>query len=305
MSQKFLLAWAIGATALALILLGYMIGRTGGGPNPAPLSVAANLATSTETGPSVQPEPADPYLVPVALAGMPAEWRTPFRQELAGYAILFDLKRRELIVEQCAHPGYFDEGTGREILQNWEFCEPVLWSRLVEIDETSVKAIDRRRGRVELELAADREADPPSLSLSFGDHDMRLIPGSKNDLFQAMDRSSAIEQQRDKVIKMLMAKEKAKLRLMEEARQTGVQPGPDTVPVYTLPASASEAREQRRILAEGELLHSGSAGFEDRAAEERRMRDEGGVIEQPSVPAVSSGEALPVPQQPEPEEDTE
>lgn len=248
--NKFLLAWAVGATALALVFLGYAIGRTSGnGAEPVTLLSGDNPATSTEAGADASAVPVDPYVIPATLSGLPAEWRTPFEDRYEGYAILFDPQRRELIVEQCAHRGYLDERSGVPVPEGWEFCANALWGQVQELTEHSATVADNRRGVVLVSLDMDTASDPPQLELSFAGHDMVLVPGSKNDLFQDMDRSEPIRAQRMAVMNLAMAEDAARRRLAQE----GIDAGPEPVPVYALPAALLEehrAIEAQRLLEE-------------------------------------------------------
>ena len=125
----------------------------------------------------------------------------------------------------------------------WEFCESVLWGTLVQLDEQGALVRDRRRGTIEVELSL-RDGDPPTLSLAFADHDMVLIPGSKNDLYQLMDRSPDMMVQRERKIKMKIADEESRRRLHMEAAETGAQPG-EPVPVFVMPSADGDRDEER------------------------------------------------------------
>ncbi|NND59983.1 MAG: hypothetical protein HKN49_06905 [Gammaproteobacteria bacterium] len=242
MNQKFLLAWAVAATALALVSLGFALGRAGSNPAVDPPMLNADPTMSTMAGPDAESHPADTYSVPDALAELPGEWRTQFDDEYGGYAILFDPGRRELIVEQCAHPGYIDR-TGAPVELGWEFCESVLWGTLATLDSDGALVRDRRRGSVEVELSLSG-GDPPKLSLAFADHDMVLIPGSKNDLFQAIDRSPEMMAQRERKLQMAIAEEEARRRMAEEAQNTG-KPAGEPVPVFIMPSGDDDRDEER------------------------------------------------------------
>ncbi len=109
MGNKFLVGWAVAASALALLLLGILIGRSSG-TETVPLRAPGGYdASSTDTGmaanatAAVEPD----YIVPDVFKGLPSEWRTATDGDtFDGYAILFDPRRREVIVEQCLHRGY-------------------------------------------------------------------------------------------------------------------------------------------------------------------------------------------------------
>ena len=70
----------------------------------------------------------------------------------------------------------------------------------------------------------------PRLAVEFAGHRMDLIPGSKNDLLQAIEAEPAIREQKALWIRQMMAGEDA------DRRQGDASPG-DDVPRYTLPGS--------------------------------------------------------------------
>ncbi len=85
-----------------------------------------------------------------------------------------DPARREVIVEQCRHPGYYDEKRGVAVEDRWEFCKGVMWGSLKQIEESSAIAVDRTGQTIDIELSLNAETRPPQLLLSFGDHSMVL-----------------------------------------------------------------------------------------------------------------------------------
>lgn len=235
MKQPILLVWAITATALALVLLGYTIGAKSRAVPSVPAGPYGPALTDTQGGESTKQ--VDPYQVPPAFAGLPSEWRSVFNgTDFRGYAILFDPTHREVIVEKCRHPGYPEQVAGGVRDINWEFCTNVLWGKLTRIDEHSATAVDGNGDPVELEIAVNRDSAAPRLSLSFADHDMNLTPGSKNDYFQEMENSPAMQLEKDLYLENSIAVEQEQRRRDEQA---GSQPPPN-VPTYSLPATEAE-----------------------------------------------------------------
>lgn len=240
MNQKILLGWAVSATALALVFLGYALGKTSvpdtraGGP-------ALHSAGGGNTDGAAADEPAvDPYVVPEALAGLPTEWHSVVDgQATRGYAILFDPQRREAIVEKCHHRGYVDQRNGKIVEPGWEFCTSVLWSTLARIDEKSATAIHRGQP-VEIEFELSLQNGAPRLSLSYEGHDMVLQPGRKNDFWQALENTPQMLRQKDKFVKTMVAREQAQRRV---AQQTGGAPDTD-VPTYSLPGNDVDRDQQ-------------------------------------------------------------
>lgn len=237
MSNSLSKNWAIAATAIALVLLGIVIGqRTGQVASPSPEvtdtpvtgSVTENAGQpSASTGPmSTEPggsnEPAV-FVIPEVFGSIPSEWRTAHDEGVYdGYAILFDPPRHEVIIEDCFHPGHFNAETGQPVADGWEFCDIVLWGELLSLDENSADVLARNGTRLTLSLSLDNEGGESQLALSFPGHQMTLIPGSKNDLFQAMDQSPEIaEQRRQRLASDLAAGDERRRQLRSNAEETG------------------------------------------------------------------------------------
>lgn len=234
MKLTIVLVWAVTATAVALVLLGYTISEKSHTAMPVAVDPFGSTASDTQGGETAQQ--VDPYQIPPALSGLPAEWHSVFDgRHFRGYAILFDPSRREVIVEQCRHPGYPRQVSGPPRVLGWDFCTNVLWGNLTRIDEHSATAVDSQGDPVELQITVDREAVPPRLSLSFQDYDMDLVPGSKNDLLQAMDSSPAMLLEKERYSSNVIAFEQEQRRLAEQA---GSEPPPN-VPRYSLPDSGA------------------------------------------------------------------
>ncbi len=246
MNQKFLIAWAVSATAVALLAIGYVLGKSARSVTSAPVpahAVRADYGTrptnTTDTSEGrLHMQPVDAYVVPEAFNEMPNEWRSRFDGEhFEGYAILFDPARREVIVEQCRHPGYYDEKRGVAVEDRWEFCKGVMWGSLKQIEESSAIAVDRTGQTIDIELSLNAETRPPQLLLSFGDHSMVLEPGSKNDLLQAMESSPKILGQRDQLGKSIAAQQQAQRRIAEESADGRAA----DIPTYSLPVGKDVA----------------------------------------------------------------
>ena len=234
--KNFFKHWAILATALALVLAGILIGqqigerRTQPGqtdadhrPQRQPDQVVDNSLTSGQNG--VSPET---YNIPDSFDEMPSEWRTaPANGDFSGYAALFDPQRREVIVEQCRHPGYMDPRSGQPLeTTGIEFCVPVLWATLESLDERSARARDRSGESVDLALNYSGIDTQPQLTMEFKGHKVTLVTGSKNDLFQEMERSPEMMAQRQRKWE-LMQTEIELLRREQEKRDGDDKSGGD------------------------------------------------------------------------------
>lgn len=213
MNDRFIKAWALFASALALILFGVQIGRTpmfspAEKHNMQSVERASGLVStetdsiSTEVGGNGDTQsvgskvPEAVYSVPDAFVGLPTEWRTQFNGvDFNGYAILFDPFRQEIIVEQCRHPGHFDEALNRPIEAGTSFGKIVLWSRINLLSSLMANVTTRDGKPEEIKLSLTEKEGQRHLALSFGNHVMDLIPGSKNDLYQAMDRTPEMRRQ--------------------------------------------------------------------------------------------------------------
>jgi hypothetical protein len=160
-------------------------------------------------------------VIPEAFVSLPSEWRTEFHDsDYHGYAILFDPPRREVIIEKCFHPGHFDQDTGQPIADGWEFCDNVLWGQLESLDEHSAHVRARDGTQLDLDLALSDANGQTHLALSFPGHQMELIPGSKNDLFQAMDQSPQMAEQRKQKFEFMMnAEEERRRQAQSQAKE--------------------------------------------------------------------------------------
>ena len=238
MNQKYLIGWAIATTALSLFLLGILVGRSTGDEGTAATAEGAYARFDTDTSlPAANVEAAAPaVIVPAGFDGLPREWRTdPDKETFDGYAIWFDPRRGEVIVEQCLHRGYLTED-GAPLTTKYEFCEGVLWASILDMSDTGATVRTRTGEIAELNLELAEGADQETLSLSFPGHEMVLIPGSKNDLLQAMDNTPRMIREKQQQFEAFQAQ----YRERERAREAGTSEGEREIPTYTLPAGVEQ-----------------------------------------------------------------
>ena len=222
MKSNFIKYWAIAVTAIALILLGILIGQwIYQKPQSQPLvdqgaavekahSIDEKARSSTNSkqgdnsgtgstgtdGDNASNEP-EPFVIPETFTSLPSEWHTVLSDAgFDGYAILFDPPRREVIIEQCRHPGYFNTETGQPLAEDIEFCTIVLWGEMQSMDESSAQVKPRTGELLDMTLSLTNEDNQSRLSLAFSGHQMNLVPGSKNDLFQAMENTTVMSEQK-------------------------------------------------------------------------------------------------------------
>jgi hypothetical protein len=214
MSISFIKSWAIIASAFALILLGVLIGqRLGQAPDAetvtekaraTELTAGTDINTNTDGTSSTDGGPGDEpvaFLIPAAFTSIPSEWHTIIKEDsFDGYAILFDPPRREVIIEKCRHPGYFDPESGQPLPEGMEFCTNVLWGQILVMDEQSAVVQARNGEQLKLTLSLTAKDEQSHLALSFPGHQMNLVPGSKNDLFQALERNPVMVKQKQQKI---------------------------------------------------------------------------------------------------------
>jgi hypothetical protein len=239
MSDSFVRNWATAATAVVLVLLGILIGQrlgqvpaVGSDVERAPTTgISENTSARTATGEMAGTEGktiSKPvrFVIPDAFTSLPSEWRSLLTEDsFGGYAILFDPPRREIIIEQCRHPGYFNPNTGQPVPDGIEFCVNVLWGQLLSLDESSAQVMARDGNQLDLSLALTREGDQSHLGLSFPDHQMKLVPGSKNDLFQDMDTIPVMVEQKRRKFKFFEAEYQQRRQQQSEAADHGTEKG--------------------------------------------------------------------------------
>lgn len=221
MKQSALVVWAVSATAVAVAAvggLGYLMGQRLSHQSASTIPVAAQGVPMTD--PSRPAEARAPaYTVPEEFSDAPTQWRTEVGSKPAAYAALFDPSRRELIVEHCKHPGYDVEG-GRNLVQDGEVCARVLTARLASLTREQAVALDRDGQRVDVRIDASLAEQTPSLRLRFGDHDVDMVPGTRNDMFQALERIPAIATQKEKYMQALITKNAAARAARRERTET-------------------------------------------------------------------------------------
>ena len=224
--KSFFKHWAIVATALALVLAGILIGQqigerraqarhmaAEGTPKSRLDPVVANSVSTSQNGAS--PET---YNIPDTFNAIPSEWRTaPASGSFSGYAALFDPRRREVIVEQCRHPGYIDPRSGQPLdTTGTEFCTPVLWATLESLEEHAARARDRSGESVDLALDYSGADQQPQLTMEFKGHQITLVTGSKNDLFQEMERFPEMVAQKQRKMELMQAEYELRLQEQEQ-----------------------------------------------------------------------------------------
>ena len=74
------------------------------------------------------------------------------------------------------------------------------------MDEHLARVQARSGEQLDLSLSLTAEDGQSQLALSFPGHQMNLVPGSKNDLFQAMDRSPTMVEQKKQRFEYFAAK---------------------------------------------------------------------------------------------------
>ncbi len=222
MKQNVLMVWAISATIVAVAAIGYALGKHSALPAENVVSSAA-LNTTDGNGPHVS-MPA--FSIPARFKGAPAEWRSVLaKNDLQGYAVLFETATQTLIVEDCTHRGYEVDVNGRPVLSTAEFCKEVAWTSMVTLADDELVARTREGGTIQVALELDEQADPPVLHMSFDGHRAKLVPGSKQDLFVIMERVESIAKQKEAFHQASMAsvvltpEQLASLKREEERRQ--------------------------------------------------------------------------------------
>lgn len=204
MSSRALTVWAVSATVIAVAAgsaLGYTLGQRSA-PEPAVVAPGNPNAATTDPARGGQTQPV--YVVPDVFADVPTEWRTAVGRKPQAYAALFDPVRRELIVEHCQHPGY-DVADEDALSRAADICTLALRARIAQLADDRAIAIGRDGDPVEVRIDAALDEQPPRLRLRFGEHDVDMLPGSKNTMFQALEAMPAIAQQKSDFLRAQMA----------------------------------------------------------------------------------------------------
>jgi hypothetical protein len=181
--------WAITSSLGCVALLAYI--------------VASHVTAPAPAAPAPPAAPGDGTLeVPRALQGLPQEWmRASGEGDPTGYVALLDPdSARLLVVERCRHRGYFDLERGEPRDTRWSFCETVVEGSIASIEDDALVVQGDGERITRIGYAVEGTADAPRLLLSLGDTSIPLDPGSKNDLYQLLDRLPAIRAEHDAML---------------------------------------------------------------------------------------------------------
>lgn len=208
MSQKGLFIWASTATLVAVGALGYSLGKhaSNSSENQYGAVSPTELPVTTEPGAAVEPVPE--YVIPESFANVPSQWRSPNTDDLAGYAVLFDPTTRQAIVQSCHHNGYRLDDSGQPLELLNDFCTSVLHGELSSLTDEEAVVKTGNGETVTLKLEPDMTGDPVSLKIEFDGHDMDLIPGSRNDLLQAMEQEPVVKERKRRYFTAANARER-------------------------------------------------------------------------------------------------
>lgn len=224
--------WAISATAVALVLAGVLIGQK----LERPTLPQASLTEATEPGATPY---VDPYVVPEWLAGAPLEWRSEVTDAAKGIAILLDYNRRELLVDQCSHAGFFDFSKNRPKENGSLRCERLLTSRITSFTVDGADVTTREGNEMFVTLKPVLESDVSKLDIGFDSLKMRLIPGQTNDLNQAIVQLPSVAKEKEALNQFKIQQEMQQRAQMASANQQGV-------PRFEVPAAVLEQHKTQR-----------------------------------------------------------
>lgn len=198
-SNNALLAWALGATIVAVGAVGYILGKQAGGGARERVA-PASAATTTEPGADARTAlPA--YQVPDAFEGIATEWRTVVDNSLSGHSVLFDPDRRRFIAERCEHHGYASAAAVDAAIAP---CKTLLKGTLNSLATDQATLLSRSGDPVSVKLSLDQDNDTPSLRLRFDDHDIRLVPGRRNDLMQDIEALPQVQKNKHEYFVAIM-----------------------------------------------------------------------------------------------------
>jgi hypothetical protein len=187
--------WAIASSALCAVLIAYIVASHATAPD-------GDGQPAAEAAPA--PDPSGiPTEVPAALRGLPTEWVHRAAEDARiGWSVVLDpTGTRELIAERCTHRGYFDLDAGTPRDTDWRFCETVLAGSIVALDDDEL-AVRAPTGEIRrVGYAVEGTPDTPRLVLVLGGRPTVLVPGTRNDLYQQMDRVPAIRAEHEALLR--------------------------------------------------------------------------------------------------------
>jgi hypothetical protein len=187
-SSRFIRVWALASTALCVVLVGYIVASHWS-------SVASDDGPAAAAPLAIAP-------IPQAWRDLPSEWMSQTTEpDHTGHVVLLDLAaNREVIVERCRHRGYFDRLRGQPREADWSFCEPIVRGHIESVDRDGF-ALRRTDGRVaHVGISVERGSTVPRLILAFEGVRLALAPGTKNELYQQMESSPDIREEREALL---------------------------------------------------------------------------------------------------------
>ncbi|MFK8030012.1 MAG: hypothetical protein AB8G18_07205 [Gammaproteobacteria bacterium] len=226
--------WALISTTVAVLLTGVFIGKS----LPTPVASPPTPAASEPGGEMV----ANTFEVPQWLVNAPKEWQSKPVNSNTGHAILLDYERRELLVEQCQHLGYFNAETNLPRERKGLECTRLLTGTLLEFNETGVLVQTRDGRTIEAELDYIQNDALAQLGLRFDRHTMQLRPGQLNDLAQEFEQTANVKAEAQLFIDY-------EYQLIKQRRAIA-SAGQEQVPAFALPLAAREQDEADRLSGE-------------------------------------------------------
>lgn len=224
--------WALSTTGIALVLLGMLLGKSMGSKVD-----TVPYVSSTEPG---APIATDPYEVPTWLLDAPMEWHSEVDQQATGVAIRLDYQRRELLIDECQHSGFFDRQKNRPREQSGLRCARVLTGTLIEFGDSEVLVQTRQGEEQRVGLRPVNEEDRARLEITLDGVSVKLIPGQTNDLNQSIERLAHMVEERELLASFMLQAEQQQRALMAQAN------GTDRVPRFSLPASVVKEHDAIR-----------------------------------------------------------
>ena len=227
--------WAVSATAAALLMAGVLVGKS---LQPLQSGGVVSIAAPQSTEPGAEPVE-EHFQVPAWMQAAPTEWYTAPDGSREGYALLFDPVRRELLIEQCGHLGYFDAQTNRPRAETGPSCTRILTGELLEVTEDSAMVFNKEGVIVQIDLVATITNETAQLEMRYDNLHLHLVPGQTNDLINAIAKLPEIQneyQQRFEFEQQQMKQQRAQMAAGSA----------DGIPQFKLPASVLEAHEAAR-----------------------------------------------------------